>query len=149
MLERNGLSEQTLVVFTSDNGPWLSKGSQGGSAWPLRAGKSTPYEGGHRVPAIFRQPGPVAQDVTCNVIATMMGLLPTCVRMAGGDLPAGLDGHDLMPLLRSEVSNVSPYEALFIEGTVRQQGWKLILHPDGNVELFNLDEDIAEKMNLS
>jgi len=79
----------------------------------------------------------------------MMGLLPTCVRMAGGDLPAGLDGHDLMPLLRSEVSNVSPYEALFIEGTVRQQGWKLILHPDGNVELFNLDEDIAEKMNLS
>jgi len=69
--------------------------------------------------------------------------------MAGGDLPAGLDGHDLMPLLRSEVSNVSPYEALFIEGTVRQQGWKLILHPDGNVELFNLDEDIAEKMNLS
>jgi arylsulfatase A len=100
VLREEGLDRRTLVIFTSDNGPWLIFGNQGGSAGLLRDGKGTTWEGGHRVPAIFWWPGRIAPGVE-EGIGTQLDLLPTLARLAGAPLPADtrLDGVDLGPAL--------------------------------------------------
>jgi arylsulfatase A-like enzyme len=99
-LKRNGLAENTLVFFTSDNGPWLIMGDQGGSAGLLREGKGSTWEGGMRVPGIAWMPGRIKPGVTSE-LAHAMDLLPTALALAGAPLPKGvtLDGADLAPLL--------------------------------------------------
>ncbi|MEO6005007.1 MAG: sulfatase [Opitutus sp.] len=99
-LKEAGLAENTLVVFTSDNGPWLTQGLQGGSAGPLRDGKGSTWEGGMREPGIAWWPGRIAPGVS-NDFASTMDLLPTAARLAGATPPADriLDGIDLGPLL--------------------------------------------------
>ena len=95
-IETRGVTDQTLVVFTSDNGPWLTFKRQGGSSGPLREGKGTTFEGGMRVPAIFRMPGTIAAGRIDAGLASTMDILPTVAAMAGVDPPASkLDGHDL------------------------------------------------------
>jgi arylsulfatase A-like enzyme len=96
------LAERTLVVFTSDNGPWLIMGRQGGSAGPLRDGKGSTWEGGMRVPGIFWLPGRIKPTVT-HSIASTMDLLPTVLSLAHCKLPEKtIDGRDISPLLFSD-----------------------------------------------
>jgi arylsulfatase A-like enzyme len=99
-LRKEGLAENTLVFFTSDNGPWLTMGDQGGSAGLLREGKGSTWEGGMRVPGIAWMPGRIKPGVTSE-FAQMMDLFPTALALAGAPLPKGvtLDGTDLAPLL--------------------------------------------------
>jgi uncharacterized sulfatase len=107
------LAERTLVVFTSDNGPWLAMDQLGGSAGPLRHGKGTTFEGGVRVPALFWWPGTI-RPATIGDLGSTMDLLPTVLSLAGAPAPTApvLDGLDLSPVLRGEApgSRVSlPY----------------------------------------
>ncbi|SKB04389.1 Arylsulfatase A [Prosthecobacter debontii] len=99
-LRKQGLAENTLVFFTSDNGPWLIMGDQGGSAGPLKDGKGSTWEGGMRVPGIAWMPGRI-QPTVSSVMTQSMDLLPTFLAMAGADKPQGvtLDGEDLSSLL--------------------------------------------------
>jgi arylsulfatase A len=90
-LRRNGIAEDTLVVFTSDNGPWLSFGNHAGSSGPFREGKGTTFEGGHRVPTVFWWPGHVPAGTTTDVLAATIDILPTVAALIGAD-PAG-EGH--------------------------------------------------------
>lgn len=98
-LRSEGLARRTLVVFSSDNGPWLIYDHHGGSAGPLREGKGSTWEGGMRVPGIFWWPGQIKPGVQ-HEMATTMDLFPTCARLAGAPLPdRPLDGIDISPLL--------------------------------------------------
>ena len=134
-LERLGLDRRTMVVFTSDNGPWIENhlGDHGGSAAPLRGYKMTTWEGGLRVPGIFRWPGKIAAGQVSDEIASTLDLLPTFAAIAGADLPSGrkLDGIDLWPWLSGRVER-SPRETFFFYGythlqAVRDRRWKLVL----------------------
>ena len=162
------LGERTLVVFTSDNGPWLVKGADGGSAKPLRGGKGSTWEGGVRVPTIAWWPGKIAPKSESNAVAGTIDLLPTCVSIAGGKVPAEpvIDGRDLSPVLFG-ASKESPREAhYYFSGynlqAVRQGPWKLAIAPQvdaadkttveeskTNPRLYNLDTDIGETTNVA
>ncbi len=91
------LAEQTLVIFSSDNGPWLTQGTNGGVAGPLRGGKGGTYEGGMREPTIAWWPGHVPAGSVCDAIAGNVDFLPTFVSLAGGRLPPDrkIDGKNI------------------------------------------------------
>lgn len=112
-LRQQNLSERTMVVFTSDNGPWLVFGEQGGSAGPLRNGKGTTFEGGMRVPGLCWMPGSVPAGVTNAGLSSTLDILPTFAAMAGAELPDGLvlDGFDLSAMLVEQ--RPSPRESMF------------------------------------
>ncbi|MGE0759450.1 MAG: sulfatase [Pirellulaceae bacterium] len=126
-----GLDDNTLIIFASDNGPFLSYGEHAGSAGKLREGKLTTFEGGVRVPCIMRWTGHVPAGRVCAEPCMSIDLLPTFARLAGADLPdTRLDGRDILPVIRGEAGAKSPHEALFFyEGTalqaVRSGTWKL------------------------
>jgi len=96
-----GVEKRTLVVFSSDNGPWLIFNEQGGSAGLLREGKGSTWEGGMRVPGIAWWPGKVPAGVTTSELASTMDLFVTCIKLAGGDVPSDrpIDGLDISPVL--------------------------------------------------
>jgi len=163
------LAERTLVVFTSDNGPWLVKGPDGGSALPLRGGKGSTWEGGVRVPTIAWWPGKIAPGSVCDAVAGTIDLLPTAVALAGGTVPAQpvIDGRDLSPLLFGKTKESQREAHYYFAGyniqAVRQGPWKLAIaaqprsmgqntDPDasGNApRLYNLDQEIGEQTNLA
>jgi arylsulfatase A len=168
-LRELNLDERTLVIFTSDNGPWLIKGADGGSSGPLRGGKGSTWEGGVRVPAIARWPGKIAPGSVCDAIAGTIDLLPTAVALAGGKVPAApvIDGRDISPLLLGK-SAAPPREAhYYFSGyqldAVRQGPWKLAITPQNETmgmgvlpdasgpepRLYNLEEDLGEKNNVA
>ncbi len=127
-LREEKLDGQTLVVFTSDNGPWLIMKENGGSAGPLRDGKGSTFEGGMREPGIFWWPGRVKPG-TVSEMGSTLDLLPTFVRLAGGGVPADrpIDGVDLSPVLLGR--GPSPRQTMFFyRGTdlyaVRKGPWK-------------------------
>jgi arylsulfatase A len=101
LLRKLDIADRTLVVFSSDNGPWLRKASAGGSAGPLRDGKGGAWEGGYRVPGIFWWPGRIEAGIVCGEIASQLDLFPTAIHLAGGKLPVGLviDGVNMAPIL--------------------------------------------------
>jgi arylsulfatase A-like enzyme len=139
------LDDRTLVVFTSDNGPWLVRGEQGGSARPLRGGKGTTYEGGVREACIMWRPGMIPPGTTCREVAATMDLLPTFASLAGAQLPTdhNIDGHDIRRLLTDKEAK-SPWKALYYFlgnelHAVRSGPWKL----RAKNNLFN--EDIYRK----
>lgn len=163
------LTENTLVIFSSDNGPWLIKGTDGGSALPLRGGKGSTWEGGVRVPTIAWWPTKVKPGTTCDVVAGTIDLLPTFVKLAGGTVPAEptIDGRDISGLLFG-TSQRSPRDAQYYFAgyniqAVRQGPWKLALVPqsesmgqavssdaaDKEPRLYNLDREIGEQTNLA
>lgn len=133
-LDDLGLADNTLVVFASDNGPWLSYGNHAGSAIPLREGKGTTFDGGVRVPMLARLPGTIPAGSTQTTPAMTIDLLPTIANLIGAPLPAQpIDGRDIGPLLRGVPGAESPHEAYyFYYGTnelqaVRSGRWKLHL----------------------
>ncbi|MGH7956383.1 MAG: sulfatase family protein, partial [Opitutaceae bacterium] len=131
-LEQLGIDRDTLVIFTSDNGPWLGKKLDGGSSGPFKEGKVSTWEGGFRVPFIARWPGKVPAGVTTAAFATAMDLLPTFVGLAGARLPENreLDGADILPQL---LGNKPGREVLMFyyfneeAWAVRKGPWKLHL----------------------
>lgn len=135
-LARHGLDERTLVIFTSDNGPFLSYGAHGGRAGPLREGKLTAYEGGVRMPCIMRWAGTIPAGSECREPVMTIDLLPTMAALLGAERPPRkIDGRDILPLLRGEANAKSPHDALFFCSgdefhAVRSGDWKLHLpHP--------------------
>ena len=161
------LHEKTLVIFTSDNGPWLIKGADGGSAKPLRAGKGSTWEGGVRVPTIAWWPGKIAPKSVSDAVAGTIDLLPTCVSVAG-KLPAEpvIDGRDLSPVLFGKSKDSQREAHYYFAGynlqAVRQGPWKLAIAPQvdafdkttaeaskTNPRLYNLDTDIGETTNVA
>jgi arylsulfatase len=111
-LEANGLEKNTLVIFTTDNGPWLSYGDHAGSAGPLREGKGTCWEGGVRVPCIMRWPGKIPARTTSDAMLMTIDLLPTIARLVGADLPRhAIDGLDVWPLLVGQRGATNPHDA--------------------------------------
>jgi len=131
-LAQHGLEENTLVIFASDNGPWLSYGDHAGSARPLREGKATSFDGGVRVPCIMRWPDKIPAGSVCREPAMTIDILPTLARLAGADVPADriIDGKDIWPLVSGQPGAKSPHDALYfywIEHlqAVRSGKWKL------------------------
>jgi len=173
-VQRCGLDEETLVIFTSDNGPWLSYGNHAGSARPLREGKGTAWEGGVRVPFVARWPGRIPPGTSSSEPAATIDLLPTIARLAGAELPPRkIDGADIWPLLSEPGTAKSPHEALwFYWGTelhaIRSGDWKLhfphsyrSVKQAGNdgqpgpyqeltteLALYHLRDDVGEQTNL-
>jgi arylsulfatase len=135
-LAQHHLEQNTLVIFSSDNGPFLSYGAHAGSAGPFREGKLTAYEGGVRMPCVMRWPGTIPTGSECREPVMTIDLLPTIAKCLNAELPQEkIDGLDLGPLLRGEKNAKSPHEALFIYSgdelhAVRCGDWKLHLpHP--------------------
>lgn len=133
-LDRSGLDRNTLVIFASDNGPWLSYGDHAGSAGPLREGKGTSFDGGVREPGIFRWRGTIPAGGICREPAMTIDVLPTLAHLIGAQVPTDriIDGKDIWPLLTRPKMAKSPHEALYIYwgghlDAVRSGQWKLHL----------------------
>lgn len=175
-LEDAGVSDNTFLFFTSDNGPWLNYGDHAGSAKPLREGKGTIFEGGVRVPCVAKFPSRIPAGTVCSEPAMTIDLLPTIARLIGADLPdRKIDGLNIWPLLAGEPNAKSPHESLiFYWGqelqAIRSGHWKLhfphtyrhVIEPgsDGQpgrqtnnekigLSLFNLRDDISESKDLA
>lgn len=113
-LKKAGVDEKTLVLFTSDNGPWLSYGDHAGSALPLREGKGTCWDGGVRVPFLARWPGVLKAGVVSDEPAMTIDLLPTFAKLIGAKLPEHrIDGLDVWPVLSCQPGAKNPHEAYF------------------------------------
>ncbi|MCC7337192.1 MAG: sulfatase [Pirellulaceae bacterium] len=143
-LDELNLAENTYVLFTSDNGPWLIKnkdhadghlpGDHGGSAGPLRSGKASTFEGGVRVPAILWAPSKVPAGTVCDLVATTMDVMPTFAALASAQVPTDrvVDGEDIRHLFHGEFGKADPDKAYFYYlrvhlQAVRQGKWKLHL----------------------
>jgi arylsulfatase A len=153
-LKATGLDQNTLIVYTSDNGPWNLKSGHGGSASPLRGYKFQTYEGGMREPTIMRWPGRIPAGTVCSEVAGTIDMLPTLAGLSGGRLPTDrvIDGRDIWPLMSGQTGAKSPHDHYcYYRGTkleaLRMGDWKL--RRAKQVELFNLAEDISESKNLA
>jgi arylsulfatase A len=166
-LRAQGLAKDTIVVFTSDNGPWLIKGTDGGSAGPLRGGKGSTWEGGVRVPTLAWWPGHVPAGSVNDAVAATIDLLPTFVSLAGGTVPATpvIDGRDITPILlgqsKESAREAHYYFASYDLQAVRQGRWKLALSPQSDglgknaaktapgLRLYDLDAEIGERTDVA
>ena len=135
-LEKNGLKENTWVIFTSDNGPWLSYGDHAGSTGLLREGKGTNWEGGTRVTSIMRWPGKIPAATTSNAMMMTIDILPTLAAVIGAELPKhAIDGKNVWPLIAGEEGAKNPHDfyAFYyhqneLEAITSGDGqWKLVL----------------------
>lgn len=178
-LKAAGVDDNTLVIFTSDNGPWLSYGNHAGTAGPLREGKGTTWEGGVREPFVARWPARIPAGAVQHEPAMTIDILPTIAHLIGADLPKHrIDGKDITPLLTAQPGAKSPQEAYVFYynagelQAVRSGKWKLILPhayrtmqgqepgKDGipgkyrqvrveAIELYDLVADMGESKNLA
>ncbi|MAE28616.1 MAG: arylsulfatase [Planctomycetes bacterium] len=174
-----GIDDNTLFIYASDNGPWLSYGDHGGSTGPLREGKGTTFEGGVRVPGLARFPGQIPAGLVCDEPLMTIDILPTVAGLIGAPLPERpIDGRNAWPLFQGEKGAHSPQEAYFFYYRVndleamRSGKWKLHF-PHGyrsmagrelgsggspgkydysvrtGLELYDLEADIGERVNLA
>jgi len=153
-LEEAGVAKDTLVLFTSDNGPWLTYYDLGGSPGPLRDGKITAWEGGVRVPLLASWPGVIPAGRTAEAIVRSEDFYPTILDLAGVPKPAQqtLDGSSFAAVLRdpSLERDVPAFFPTQFGVAVRSGDWKLILnYKDKSHELYNLGEDLSETNNLA
>jgi arylsulfatase A len=129
-----GLDNKTLVIFSTDNGPWLSYGDHAGSAGPHREGKGTAWEGGIRVPTLMRWPGHIPPNSTCDELACTVDILPTLAKLIDAKLPSHqIDGRDISGLMLDDpAKQLSPHETLpcyYAQGelqAIRDRQWKLV-----------------------
>ena len=174
-LKSNQIEDNTLVIFASDNGPWLNFGDWGGSAGPLREGKGTMWEGGARVPCIMQWPSSIQPNRVTSKIAGTIDILPTIADIIGTDrLNPNIDGVSLLPLLLNEPNATPRNQLYYYYGkkliAVRKDKWKLIfphtyrsyenVEPGKNLfpgpygkgnaglELYDLESDIGERKDL-
>lgn len=169
-LQQQDIHKRTLVFFTSDNGPWASKGAAGGVAGPLRGSKGSTLEGGVREPAIAWWPGTITPGSQSDEIAGTTDILPTFVSLAGGKLEENrqIDGVDLSALFTDNQAKSPRTEWYYFQGrnlqAVRSGPWKLALTPQSpgmginkkpadlqsrELRLYNLDEEIGEITNVA
>ncbi len=160
-LDELNLTKSTYIIYTTDNGPWLSFRHHGGSAGPLRDGKGTTFEGGQRVPCVMRGPG-IPADTVCDELMGTIDLLPTFASITGKPLPKGnkIDGIDASSLLtgkgKSKRNEFIHYTSRGEVEGIRQGRWKLLIKKkrgkgQGRRELllFDLSQDLGETNNLS
>ena len=175
-LDKYGLTDNTLVIYTSDNGPWLNFGNWAGSTGGLREGKGTSWEGGQREPCIMRWPGVIPKGTICNKLSSTIDILPTLAAITGARLPDHIiDGVNILPLMKGE-KDANPrnvfyyyYQRNSLEA-VRKGHWKLILphkyrsyvgvppghdgfpgpyaHDSTGLALYNLRRDPGERYNV-
>ncbi len=163
-----GLDDKTIILYTSDNGPWLSKKEMGGSADPLRMGKGSAWEGGFRVPCIIRAPGRVPAGKESNELMATLDVLPTFARLAGTKPPTDriIDGVDQTDLITGK-SNKTARETFYYYvkdnlHAVRQGKWKLALPnrqifydyakdsvPVDAPQLYDLENDVSETKDVA
>ncbi|RMF93222.1 MAG: arylsulfatase [Planctomycetota bacterium] len=178
-LKKHNLDDNTLVIFTSDNGPWLSYGNHAGSAKPLREGKGTTFEGGVREPCIMRWPGKIPAGTVCDELAATIDILPTMAYLIGGELPQDriIDGKNIWPLMAGEPGAKTPHEAYYYYWgrhlqAIRSGKWKLhfphkyrsmeqggtpgkdgqpgpYVQAEIGLSLFDLEADIGERHNVA
>ena len=176
-LRKHRLDKHTLVIFTSDNGPWLSYGDHAGSAGPLREGKGTMFDGGCREPTLMWWPGTIPAGTVCREPAMTIDILPTIAHLVGARLPDHpIDGKNIWPLIAGQPGAKSPHEAYFFYWgrhlqAVRMGRWKLHFphtyrtlggRPGGTggkpvpyqqarigLSLFDLEADVGEKTNVA
>ncbi len=158
-----GLADNTYIIYTSDNGPWLQFKHHGGNADPLRDGKGTTFEGGQRVPCVIWGPGRIPAGTATDAFASTMDLLPTIAALTNQPLPTDheIDGYDISETFHSDQS---PREELVyysaqgnLEG-IRSGSWKFLKKqrrakqdqpdPEPEIYLFNLADDLGEQVNL-
>jgi len=176
-VEENGLTGNTLVIFATDNGPWLNFGNHAGSTGGLREGKGTSFEGGQRVPCIMKWPGIIPEGEITGRLAATIDILPTIAHITGASLPGHkIDGVNIISLLKGEKDANPREEFLYYYGrnnleAVRSGDWKLVLphhhrsyegimpgndgwpggYVDGyveKVELYDLRRDPGERYNV-
>ncbi|NOY60968.1 MAG: sulfatase [Calditrichaeota bacterium] len=176
-VQRNGLDDNTLIIFTSDNGPWLSYGDHAGSAKPLREGKGTTWDGGQREPCIMRWPGKIPANAVCKEPLMTIDIFPTIAGLIGARLPDHkIDGLDIWPIMSGKKDAKSPHDALYfywnndLQAVIRGK-WKMHFphnyrtlngRPGGtggmpvkyeqahtDLVLYNLDKDIGEQHDVS
>jgi arylsulfatase len=176
-LKESELDKNTLVIFTSDNGPWLNFGNHAGSADPLREGKGTMWEGGPRVSTVMRWPDKIPAGLECAQIASSIDILPTLAEITGAPLPEKkIDGVSILSLMEGK-NEVKPRNQFYYYYggnliAVRKNNWKLVfphtyrsykgMEPgkDGfpgpygkgrvtELELYDLNNDIGETINLA
>ena len=167
------LASNTLVVFTSDNGPWLIMKKDAGTAKPLRGGKNSTWDGGEREPTIAWWPGHVPAGVVCDTVGANIDFLPTFVTLAGGTVPTDrkIDGIDFSPVLLGKTTTLPNDVFYYYKGydldAVREGQYKLALRPqtEGNLpavdtttppdastnepRLYDLNADIGERTNVA
>ena len=167
-LRETNLESNTLVIFTSDNGPWLKHAADAGTAAPLTGGKGSTWEGGLREPALAWWPGHIPAGSVCDTVTATIDLLPTFLKLAGGTVPTDrkIDGADISPILLGKTTAAAReahyYYLNYQLQAVRSGPWKLALVPQiftmgvpgGGVDkpglrLYNLDEDIGESKDVA
>lgn len=157
LLEELGLKRNTLVIFTSDNGPTFNGGSDSAffeSTGPLRGLKTTLYEGGIRIPMIAHWPGMIEPGSVSDHISAFWDFLPTFTDLAGVEPPTDIDGVSLLPTLLGQTRRQIEHEYLYWElsgkQAVRLGNWKAVrMNVDDEVELYNLKEDTAEQRDIA
>lgn len=174
-LKENGLEKNTLVIFTSDNGPWMNYGNHAGSAGIFREGKGSMWEGGHRVPTIMSWKGTIPEGIVMNQLASTIDILPTLAAICGIELPENkIDGINILPNMLGEDVSIRDEYWCYYSGelrAVRKGSWKLYfphmyrsyldVEPgkDGypgpydkkvcGTELYNLEKDPSEHKDLA
>ncbi|MCF6224300.1 MAG: sulfatase [Flavobacteriaceae bacterium] len=147
-LEETGLDKKTLVIFTSDNGPWLNYGNHAGSTGGFREGKGVTFEGGQRVPFLMRWKGVIPEGVICNSLSSGIDILPTIVDIVNAPLPEKkIDGVSLLPILQGDL-DANPRTSFYYYyrknslEAVRSGNWKLVFpHPGQSYEGFQRGRD--------
>ncbi len=177
-LSELGLDKNTIILYTSDNGPWRARGTQGGSCFPLRGGKATTWEGGVRVPAVMWGNLGLKAGIEVDQVCKTMDVMPTFLSMAGIGIPEDLhiDGQDISSLLmenqeKAALSDVYFYYYYTHLQAVRKGDWKLVhprpqapvwlpnsmlsvfrredMEPVRDYELYNLRKDMTERRNVA
>jgi len=175
-LDENGLTKETFIIFTSDNGPWLNFGDHAGSTGGLREGKGTSFEGGQRVPCIMKWPSRIAAGTVCNKLASTIDLFPTFADILNAELPdRKIDGVSILSLMEGK-PDANPREVFYYYyqkdalEAVRKNEWKLVFPhshrtyeglvpglgghsgPTGSAEaalaLYNLRRDPGERYDV-
>ena len=177
-VEKNGLTENTIIIFTSDNGPWLAYGNHSGSALPFREGKGTGWEGGQREPFLIKYPEKIEAGITIDAPVMAIDILPSIAEVTNAALPTNIiDGKSAWSLFTGKTDK-SPQEVYFFYYRVnelfgvRYGKWKLYFPhryrtmngqepgKDGvpgnykmidlnQIELYNLETDISETMDVA